>query len=243
MTLRLCLICCVFAAVCNKAIAASACPKVLTMAYNSSWQPYIEVTDEHIRGLDVERLQQLLASHAITLKFAYIPEKRALQQLQQGGVDVLFGASYTEERAAYAHFSKPYRQEHNAIVVHQSIVTKYPGVTVKSAFIDLAQRKLIGTYNPAGFYGDEFDTLKQAAAVKARSVFVFEGERRLELVASQRADFTIADRQAMEYELAQRSKDKGLMLLPFSLNAAPIHFMFSKATVSAACVEELNQSL
>lgn len=243
MTLRLCQICCVFVVLCHKAIAASACPKVLTMAYNSSWQPYIEVTDEQIRGFDVERLQQLLRQHAITLKFAYIPEKRALQQLQQGGVDVLFGASYTAERASYAHFSKPYRQEQNAIVVHQSILTKYPGVTVKSAFIDLAQRKLIGTYNPAGFYGDEFDTLKQAPAFKARSVFVFEGERRVELVASQRADFTIADRQAMEYELAHRSKNKGLMLLPFSLNAAPIHYMFSKATVPAACIDELNQSL
>lgn len=221
--------------------AVSACPPFLTMAYNSSWQPYIDVTDEQVSGTDVRFIQQLLAANQMTLKFAYIPEKRALQQLQQGGIDLLFGASYTAERASYAYFSKPYRQEQNAVVVHLQILQSYPGLTVKSAFLELAQRKLIGTYNPAGFYGDDFEQLKQNAQVKARSVFVFEGRRRLELVSSQRADYTIADRKTMEYELAHQSKSKGLTLLPFSLNDAPIHLMFSKATVTAACVDELNR--
>ncbi len=241
MTLYVRIILCCLACATHTAGAVSACPPFLTMAYNSSWQPYIEVSDEQVRGTDVRFIQQLLAANSMQLKFAYIPEKRALQQLQQGGIDLLFGASYTEERAQYAYFSKPYRQEHNAVVVHQQLVDSYPGLTVKSAFLELAQRKLIGTYNPAGFYGDDFEQLKQNAQVKARSVFVFEGRRRLELVSTRRADYTIADQQAMEYELAHQSKGKGLTLLPFSLNDAPIHLMFSKATVTAACVEELNR--
>lgn len=223
--------------------AVSACPSVLTMAYNSSWQPYIVVSDEHVTGTDVQFVEQLLAANHMRLKLVYTPEKRALQQLQQGGIDLLFGASYTAERAAYAYFSKPYRVEKNTIVVHQQTLAAYPGMTVKSAFMELAQRKLIGTYNPAGFYGDEFERLKQNPQVKARSVFVFEGGRRLELVSSQRADYTIADQQAMEYELSHQSVGKGLLLMPFSLNEAPIHLMFSKATVTADCVAELNQHI
>ena len=78
---------------------AAECPAALRMAYNASWLPYVEVTDETVKGRDIELIRQLLSQVSSRLQLQFVPEKRAMQMLQQGQVDLLFAASYTPQRA------------------------------------------------------------------------------------------------------------------------------------------------
>lgn len=222
---------------------AGDCPTQLRMAYNSSWLPYIEVTDEEVRGTDVSLIRQALTQAGSALQLRYVPESRAIQMLRQGDIDLLFAASYTQERAQYAWFSQPYRQEQNAVLVHRQTLQLYPEIKERAYFLMLAARRLVGTYNPSGFYGEDFEAIKQQQPVKNRSLVVFEAQRRLELVANRRADYTIVDRDAAISDLRNHPAAASLMLLPFSLNSAPVHLMLSKQTVSAACVALIDQQL
>jgi len=227
----------------SAAVRAGDCPAQLRMAYNSSWLPYIEVTDEEIRGSDVQLIRHTLAQAGSALQLRYVPESRAIQMLRQGDIDVLFAASYTKERAAYAWFSQPYRQEQNAVLVHRQTLQLYPEIKERAYFLMLAARRLVGTYNPSGFYGEDFEAIKQQQPVKNRSLAVFEADRRWELVVNRRADYTIVDRDAAVSGLRSHPAAASLLLLPFSLNSAPVHLMLSKQTISAACVALIDQQL
>jgi polar amino acid transport system substrate-binding protein len=244
------------------------CPAQLSMAYNANWLPYVAVTSkastdktsaplqaepfnqspEHtttdlVTGTDIELIRQIVSAVGSRLTLQFVPETRALQQLKHGQVDLVFAASYTPIRAEYAWFSEPYRHEVNVVVVHPELLQLYPELSDRSAFFQLALRKLIGTYNPTGFYGDEFELLKQNGQVSKRSLFVFEAERRLELVQSKRADYALVDQAATEYQWQQHSQPSNLVFLPFAVNRAAIHVMASKQRVSATCMAQIDAEI
>lgn len=227
----------------STAVQAGVCPAELRMPYNNTWLPYVEVRDESVTGTDIELIRSTLAAVGTDLRLLPLPESRALNQLEQGQVDLLFAASYTKERSQFARFSVPYRQEINQIVVHQQLMHKYPELNSKQGFLTLASRRLAGTYNPKGFYGEEFEVLKQQAAVVQRSLAIFDPEQRLELVLSQRADYSIVDQDWLTLRNRQRGQEAMLEVLPFILYQADIHLMLSKKTVTAACVDALNVQL
>jgi len=222
---------------------AGVCPAELRMPYNNTWLPYVEVRDETVTGTDIELIRSALAAVGTELKLLPLPESRALNQLEHGQIDLLFAASYTKERAQFAWFSAPYRQEVNQLVVHQQLLHKYPELNSKQGFLTLASRRLAGTYNPKGYYGEEFEVLKQLPAVIQRSVAIFDPEQRLELVLSQRADYSIVDQDWLALRNRQRGQEAMLEVLPFILYQADIHLMLSKKTVTAACVDALNIQL
>lgn len=224
-------------------VKAGVCPAELRMPYNSTWLPYVEVRDESVTGSDIELIRKILAAVGTELKLLPLPESRALSQLEHGQVDLLFAASYTKERSLFAWFSAPYRQEINQLVVHQQLWQKYPELNSKQGFLTLASRRLAGAYNPKGFYGEEFEVLKQLPAVIQRSLAIFDPEQRLELVLSQRADYSVVDQNWLELRNQQRGEEAMLEVLPFILYQADIHLMFSKKNVTAACVDALNVQL
>lgn len=224
-------------------VQAGVCPAELRVPYNSSWLPYVEVQDATVTGTDIELIRKILAAVGTELKLLPLPESRALKQLEHGQIDLLYAASYTKERAQYAWFSAPYRQETNQLIVHQQLLQKYPELHSKQGFFILASKRFAGTYNPKGFYGDEFEVLKQRPGVIQRSVAIFDPEQRLELVLSQRADYSIVDQHWLEQHNQQQGLETMLAVLPFVLHQADIHLMLSKKNVSAACVEALNIEL
>ena len=232
------LLCC-----CVSTALLAQCPAQIRLPYNSSWLPYIVVTDEGVSGTDIELIRQVLKDLGSELQLLSMPESRALSDLATGKVDLLFAASYTDERAKFAWFSKPYRYEANVVIVHPLVLQRYPEVINKTAFFELARRKLIGTFNPKGFYGAEFEQLKLQQTVQQRSVPIFDAEQRMALVLSQRADFTLADQASVRIRFDEQPMYQQLVVLPFELYRADIHLMLSKKTIAAACVEQINQSL
>ncbi|RVU42002.1 transporter substrate-binding domain-containing protein [Rheinheimera riviphila] len=219
------------------------CPVQIRLPYNSNWLPYIKVTDETITGSDIELIRQVMQDVGSELVLLSMPESRALNDLESGKVDLLFGASYTDARAQFAWFSKPYRHEVDVVIVHPMVLQRYPELTSKTAFFDLARRKLIGTFNPKGFYGAQFEQLKQLEVVQHRSVAIFDAEQRMALVLSQRADFTLVDEASIRLSFDEQPMYQQLQILPFELYRADIHLMLSKKTIDATCVEQINQSL
>lgn len=232
------LLCC-----CGSFTVLAQCPAQIRLPYNSSWLPYIVVTNEGVTGTDIELIRQVFKDIGSELQLLSMPESRALNDLESGKVDLLFGASYTDERAKFAWFSTPYRHEANVVILHPMVLQRYPELTNKTAFFELARRKLIGTFNPKGFYGAEFEQLKLQRQVQQRSVPIFDAEQRMALVLSQRADFTLADKVSVGLRFVEQPMYQQLVVLPFELSRADIHLMLSKKTIAAACVEQINQSL
>jgi polar amino acid transport system substrate-binding protein len=219
------------------------CPTEFRMPYNSSWLPYVKVAAAQVSGTDIEFIRAVVTATGSRLKLESLPESRALQYLAAGQVDLLFAASYTPERAQYAWFTVGYRQEKTVLVVHPDLLRKYPPLATAEGFVALASRKLVGAFNPKGYYGELFEQLKQQPQVQQRTLAIFDPTQRLDLVLSQRADFTVVDQTAHRTFIAQHPAYQRLVELPFVLHQADVHLMLSKATVSQACLAKLDLSI
>lgn len=219
------------------------CPAEFRMPYNSSWLPYVKVTGQQVSGTDIEFIRAVVSAVGSRLKLEPLPESRALQYLAAGQVDLLFAASHTEERAQYAWFSTGYRQEKTVLVVHPEVLRKNPDIKTIEGFLMHASRKLVGAFNPKGYYGELFEQLKLQPLVQQRTLAIFDPAQRLNLVLSQRADYTVVDQTAHQTFIQQQTEYQELVELPFVLLQADVHLMLSKATVSQACVAKLDQAI
>lgn len=217
------------------------CPSSLRLGYYANWYPYVEVFGKRVTGQDVEAIRQWTTALGIELSLELVPESRALLRLQQGELDLILGASKTPERSAYAWFSQPYRREVNTILVQRDLWRRMPQISTLNGFLMYGGHKLIGTFNPVGYYGERFANFVQQPVVKQRSLFALEEQRRFELVRSGRAGYTVVDRTAMQARLEHDPSLQSLAMLPFNLNEADVHLMLSKKTVSERCVALFDQ--
>lgn len=224
---------------CSALPAAAHCPLQMRMAYNNDWLPYVQLTDHTVTGSDIELIQSLVHKLGSSLQLVRMSEQRALQQLQHGELDLVFAASYTKERADYAYFSVPYREENITAVLPEELLTTHPELQSRSEFYRLAAKRWSGAVNTAGYYGEEFEHFKQNEG-QNRLFHIAEEFRRLQMVAQGRAQYSIVDRHVAHYHIRQHEELSQLKLLPFLLHHSSIHLMLSKKTVSEACVDQLN---
>lgn len=222
--------------------AAVPCPSQLRMAYNNDWLPYVQLTDETVTGSDIELVRTLLSKLGSSLQLVRMSEQRALQQLQQGELDLLFAASYTKDRASYAYFSEPYREEHITAVLSEDLLAQHPELKTSHTFYQLAAKRWSGAVNTAGYYGEAFEQFKHHEG-QSRLFHIAEEFRRLQMVAQGRAQYSIVDQTVARYHISQHPELSHLKLLPFLLHHSSIHLMLSKKNISESCVKQLNQLL
>ena len=73
------------------------------------WKPYIYKENGQFKGSEYFYLIKLAKNVGCKLHFVEEPWARSLNSLKNGTVDILYGASYTKERDAFAEFSVPER--------------------------------------------------------------------------------------------------------------------------------------
>jgi polar amino acid transport system substrate-binding protein len=86
-------------------------PCHLTVAWEE-WYPLIyREFDGELAGSEYRIISKLAKDSGCTLDFVARPWGQSLEELAAGKVDMLYGATYTQERDVFAQFSKPYRLE------------------------------------------------------------------------------------------------------------------------------------
>ena len=98
---------------CLLAFPSSAC--TLKVGWES-WHPYIYAENNQLKGIEYQYLMAISDAINCRLEFVELPWIRALQELELGRIDLLYGASYSPQRHRFAHFSIPYRYEEMVLV-------------------------------------------------------------------------------------------------------------------------------
>lgn len=75
------------------------------------WPPYITYANGRFQGLEYKLLKATADAAGCTLEMIHVPWIRALSMLGENALDLLYGADYSEERARFARFSIPYRNQ------------------------------------------------------------------------------------------------------------------------------------
>ncbi|MEI8640903.1 transporter substrate-binding domain-containing protein [Pseudoalteromonas sp. Hal099] len=81
-------------------------------AHDAFWPPYVMGISGQLQGKEVDALTIIFKDSPFCFEIKMLPNsKRAFTELRHGRIDIGWAASYTSERAKYAHYTKAYRTE------------------------------------------------------------------------------------------------------------------------------------
>lgn len=197
--------------------------------------------NRQLQGMDVAMLTALSGEMhcAIAWHTEVMSGARVLRSIEQGQFDAIIRASKTAERQQYAHFSLSYRDE--VIGVYALKTTQL--IAYKT--LNEAMNKGLRIIAPAtGFYGDEFEQVRQMWFSSGRMTQYKNAVIATQLLLAKplRGEIVLVDSDVFYYTLGlERAK---LVFNPSQwLRITPAFIMMSKKTVSSEQVEQLNRAI
>lgn len=212
---------------------ALACTKKLVMGTNeTNWAPYLIKQDGQFLGIEVDVVNSTFYGSTYCVEWVYFPSlSRVQEELKNGRVDITFAASFTEQRAQYAYFSLPYREEIMLLYKHKDA----PDVTTLPAIFNKSHTTAV---NRGSFFGDEFEQLRQPFFKQV--ILTAQAKNRFGMLDKKRVDYVIEDSVvAAHFAKKYNSIMKVNSIAPIHINN--VHFMLSKKSLLPADVTAINQ--
>ncbi|NNF52559.1 MAG: amino acid ABC transporter substrate-binding protein [Gammaproteobacteria bacterium] len=204
------------------------------------WEPYLFADiDGSVRGLDVELMSAMASKAGCEISFAKASWTQLLDRLRAGQVDVVAGASVTEARKQFSWFSAPYRRETFALYVRDTEASKYPFTVMEDV---LAQGMKVGVVSDY-VYGEQLNRLIESERYQSQFVEVPISELNYVSLLDYSIDGFLEDPFVAATILRKKGYDEDIEQHPLVIDSGGVHFMFSKASVDEATVNDLNEAL
>lgn len=211
------------------------------------WDPYqyTQATEAGplLTGLDVELTRAIAKAAGKKVTYDPISWKEHQDFLRNGSRDFASGATYTKERAEYVYFSKPYRYEEDSLFIPRGQEELYVFQDLEG-FLRLVKDKnlRIGIVEGYVYASEKLNDWLKDPKNAPHIVIERTDDKNINNVLNKKIDGFISDR-IVGATLIWRS-GLGDQINEVRLNIkAPIHFMFSKKTVSQQTVREFNDAI
>lgn len=204
------------------------------------WEPYQYVGfGREVQGLDVELIQMVAERLSCKVKYQQDSWGNLLVLLKSGKIDLVLGASITDERKTYALFSEPYRSEEFLLYIRAEEEHKYRQASVVDFVLDGKKIGIIGEY----FYGDELSSLMDDEKYGSSFKSAFMGEINLARLLDGDIDGFLED-SFVGASLVRR-KGLGKYITPHQakISTGDVYVMFSRASVKPELVGDFNKAL
>lgn len=230
------LACAACALLAASSLAVAGCDKTLSIS-SSDYAPYIYKTKAgKWSGLDVELMQAIFKEAGCAYTFApLVAPKRMVEMVSRGKTDVLLAASASDERRVANRFGRPYRNESVSLV---GLAGKVDALRDIGNFRTLRDRGVRVLIPNAGWYGADYASALPALQEAGLAIEFTYFDQSIRMLAAGRAALVMSDTGAL-FDAA-RKEGVTIEALPFTVITAPVHMMFSKASVSEHDVRELD---
>lgn len=211
----------------------------LTMGWDP-WEPYQFMdVDGNVRGLDIELVTAIAEGADCELIFVEGRWVTLLGQLQRGEVDLLTGATRTEARDSFAHFTDTYRVEDFALFLRSEELAEYADRTLEELLADGFRIGITEQY----VYGDKITTLREDPRYADQFVGATIGELNVARLLDMAIDGFIED----PFVAARLVRNKGLAddiaSHPEEIHSGNVNLMFSKTSVEPEIAQRFNVAL
>jgi polar amino acid transport system substrate-binding protein len=205
-----------------------------------AWEPYqyIDVGDR-VTGLDVELANAVLKEMSCVADYKAGTWVSLLNDLRDGNVDMLLGASKTPAREEFALFSQPYRMEEYSLYIRKDD-SQLTAIKSVSAFIE--QDKMIGVVEDY-FYGPEVSMLRDGSATNKNFVSAIIGEVNVARLLDRDIDAYLEDSFVGASVLRRKALGNYIVPQGITINTGDAHVMFSKNTVSVDTLQRFDAAL
>ncbi|MET1254096.1 substrate-binding periplasmic protein [Aliikangiella maris] len=206
----------------------------------TDWPPYLVANDENQpSGFQIEFIQWVSQHINCKLTYRRLTWQNALGAIRTGEIDVLGRASKFIERERYAHFSEPYRMDMLALTVREETRDKHSVKNLRE-FFDAGLK--LGVLQ-GGYFGPEVEAIRRDIKYRANfieyplEIDIINALDNLSVDGIFEAPFTI------EQSITKNQNKHRFVKYPIEILIGPLHFMFSKKTVSKQQVEAFNQAM
>ncbi len=204
------------------------------------WYPYQYHNKKlQLVGLDIESFQAIMDQAKLDYNLAEIPWKTHLHYLKVGKVDMAMGASWTQERASYAYFSKPYRKETVKLYVKKGQAKQIQ----LSQLADLAGSSYMLGVESGYYYGDSYQQLIQLPEFRSNISEVIDLEQNVKLLMDGHLDGFLVDPNTMQSFIKKYRFEGVFEQHPLEIYSADVSIMLSKKTTDLALLEKINQAI
>lgn len=219
-------------------LAAAAQDCEVTVGWET-WAPYQVAGENGPEGLDIELVRRIAARAGCEVEFKRMPWARLLKSIQRGDIDGAMAAARNAERAAYAYFTKPYRNETVGLMVRKS----------DEAIRDMdSLREIVASGREIGmwrdyYYGETVEALKSDPETADGFRVMDQGTTLLRMLAAGRFDAVLGDPVAD----TDTAKDLGITdkirVHDLTVYRTPVHLMLSKKSVGKATVNRIDEAI
>ncbi len=219
--------------------ATAGCSKTLSVS-SSDYPPYVYRDQAgNWTGLDVQLMQAIFKEAGCDYRFApLVAPSKMVDMVSIGKTDVLLAASSTPERRKANHFGIAYRQEAVAFFALASNFGRYRDIHSFPAMLALNTPLLLPN---AGWFGDDYARALPALRTSSRLIEFTYFDQGIRMLAAGRAPFIMSDMAAITH--AARIRGIAVEPLPFTVNQAPVHMMFSKLSVDLRDIATLDAAI
>jgi polar amino acid transport system substrate-binding protein len=205
-----------------------------------AWEPYQYIdVGERVTGLDIELAEEVLKEMNCAAEFKAGTWVSLMNDLKNGDVDLLLGASKTPAREEFALFSQPYRMEEYSLYIRKED-SQFTDIKSISAFIE--QEKMIGVVEDY-FYGPEVSMLRDGSATSKFFMTAIIGEVNVARLLDRDIDAFLEDSFVGASVLRRKALGDYIIPQGLTINTGDAHVMFSKKSVSPDELERFNLAL
>lgn len=208
----------------------------ITLGWESR-KPYQFFENKKMQGIDVDVLSSAAASANCNLAFVEKPWAELLDEVKTGKIDVVAGATPTDERKEYADFSIAYRAESFVLFIPTS--SNFSGDNL-SQYLSYGNK--IGV-SQGYFYGDEVDELMSHAQYSRLFVSSATNEASFYNVEYGRANGVLVDPVEGRYIIKRKGLAAKMKESAISIPADSVAYMFSKKSTKADKIAQVKASL
>ncbi|MET1256112.1 substrate-binding periplasmic protein [Aliikangiella maris] len=211
----------------------------LTMGWDP-WEPYQYLTPEdQVRGLEIDLVKAMATIAGCELTFVQKNWMNLLDDVRNGNIDLLGGASKTSAREKFAFFSDYYRQESFVLYVRKNEANKY----TQSKLTDIltGEFKLGVTENY--IYGEMVTNLQDSEPFKDKFVSVPTSEVNFYNLIQNQIDGFLEDPFVAGYTIKRKGLQGQIEAHPIKIHSGDVALMFSKKSVKPETVVAFNRAL
>lgn len=195
--------------------------------------------DKRFVGIDADMVRAIVKeAGCVLVEMPQMPATRNLLLFEQGKLDLLFGSSITPQRLQIARFSVAYREETVGLYAIAAHAGRYAGL---GSLAEVVARPLSLLGPRAGWYGADYERQVPVLKRSGRLTLYGDVDQGLRMLAAGRAQLMLADAGMIDNAAARYGVQ--VRPLPFWVVQAPVHLMFSKASVSADDVRLIDAAI
>lgn len=204
------------------------------------WEPYqYEISGGHVFGLDVDLVTAVVRNAGCDIAFSKGSWRELLEQLENGDIHLVAGATRTPYRERFAWFSDPYRDEQFYLYVTRDRVAELAEKGFEQLVEDGFRIGVVDEY----LYGDPVSSFQENPEYNDAFTYSSMSEANFSRLLEREVDAIIEDKFVGASIIRHKNLQDSIMPHPLSFDSTAVSIMVSREAVDEELFNRLNESV